>query len=283
LKATSIALVLLVFNLLSASSARATGAYIRVSQIGYETGLPMRAYLMSSSAASGVVYVIKNASGSKVASGAVGAKLGTWGIYNVYPIDFQLATPNRYTIATRGSVSATSPSFPVNTPANLYGGLLANSLYFFENERDGPNFISSSLRTAAGHLDDASAVVYNTPKFDSSDLIIGKLTPTPGLLPINAQGGWWDAGDFLKFVETHSYAVALMLIGIRDFSHQMGRLSTTSDFTNEALFGLRWLQQMWNDSTRTLYYHVGIGTDFESYSYLSDHDLWRLPRARILL
>jgi endoglucanase len=272
-------LFLLVFNLLLVSSAGATGAYVRVSQVGYETGLPMRAYLMSSSAATGVDYVIKNASGSKVASGSVGAKLGTWGVYTVYPIDFQLATPDRYTIATSGLVSATSPSFPANTQANLYGGLLANSLYFFENERDGPNFISSPLRTAAGHLNDASAVVYNAPKFDSSDLIIGKLTPTPGVPPINALGGWWDAGDYLKLVETHSYAVALMLIGIRDFPNQMGRLSSTSDFINEALFGLRWLQQMWNDSTRTLYYQVGIGTDFESYDYLSDHDLWRLPLA----
>jgi endoglucanase len=271
--------LLLVLNLLPASPARAASAYIRVSQVGYETGVPMRAYLMSSSAVTSTDYVIKNASGSEVAFGRVGAKLGTWGIYGVYPIDFQLSTPHMYTISISEPGLTTSPNFPVDAPANLYGVPLANNLYFFENERDGPHFIPSPLRTAAGHLNDARATVYNTPKFDSNDLIIGKLISTPGVAPINAEGGWWDAGDYLKFVETHSYVVALMLIGIRDFPNQMASLSTTSDFTNEALFGLGWLQQMWNDSTKTLYYQVGNGTDFESFDYLSDHDLWRLPQA----
>ena len=55
--------------------------------------------------------------------------------------------------------------------------------------------------------------------------------------------------------------------------------SATSNFTNEAEFGVRWLQRMWNDDSRTLYYQVGIGTDFEDFDYLSDHDIWRLPQV----
>ncbi len=133
------------------------------------------------------------------------------------------------------------------------------------------------MRTAAGHLNDANAAVYITPAFNRNDLILGSLSPTGAT--INAEGGWWDAGDYLKFVQTTSYAVAVMLVGVRDFPHQMGSGSITSNFTNEAQFGLDWLQQMWDDTTQTLYYQVGIGTDFKSYHYLSDHDLWRLPQV----
>ena len=79
---------------------------------------------------------------------------------------------------------------------------------------------------------------------------------------IDASGGWWDAGDYLKFVQTHSYTVALMLTGIRDFPQQMGAGAGASNFTNEAKFGLKWLRKMWDDDSRTLYYQVGIGTDF---------------------
>lgn len=258
-------------------SAYGVTGYIRVNQIGYESGLSARAYLMTSSAVSGVSFSVKNSGGKVVVSGSVGAKLGSWATYSVYPIDFTLAATDTYTISVSGPVSATSLGFRVDTPANLYTTPLANNLYFYENERDGANFIPTPLRTAAGHLNDANVTVYNTPKFDSNDLIIGSLSPTGPT--INAEGGWWDAGDYLKFVQTHSYVVALMLIGVRDFPNQMGSLSTASNFSNEAQFGLNWLEQMWDDSTQTLYYQVGIGTDFESFNYQSDHDIWRLPQA----
>jgi endoglucanase len=269
-------LFFLLFALLAASAHAVTG-YVRVNQVGYESGLSMRAYLMTTSAVSGVSFAVKNSGGQTVASGSAGSKLGAWGTYSVYPIDFNLSAADTYTIAVSGPVSATSPMFRVDTAANLYTAALANALSFYENERDGPNFIATPLRSAAGHLNDASATVYNTPKFNNNDLIVGSLSSTD--TTINAQGGWWDAGDYLKFVQTHSYVVALMLIGVRDFPNQMGSLSTTSNFSNEALFGLTWLQQMWNDSSQTLYYQVGIGTDFKSFNYLSDHDLWRLPQA----
>jgi endoglucanase len=265
------------FSLFLALPAYAVTGYVRVNQIGYDAGLSMRAYLMTTSAVSGVGFAVKNSGGSTAASGTAGAKLGAWGSYSVYPIDFMLATADAYTISVSGPVSATSSSFRVDTPANLYTTPLANNLYFYENERDGPNFIPTPLRTAAGHRNDASATVYNSPTFNNNDLILGSLSPTGAT--INAEGGWWDAGDYLKFVQTHSYVVALMLIGVRDFPNQMGSLSTTSNYTSEAEFGLNWLQRMWNDSTETLYYQVGIGTDFKSFNYLSDHDIWRLPQA----
>ena len=254
----------------------ATKGFIRVNQIGYESGLSARAYLMTTAVVSGVNFSITNSGGTIVASGSIGATLGAWGSYTVYPIDFTLSAADTYTISVSG-VKATTTSFRVDTPVNLYTTPLANNLYFYENERDGSNFIATPLRTAPGHLNDATATVFSSPSFDNNDLILGALAPTGQT--INAEGGWWDAGDYLKFVQTHSYVVALMLIGIRDFPNQMGSLSTTSNYTNEAQFGLSWLQQMWNDSTQTLYYQVGIGTDFKSYDYLSDHDIWRLPQV----
>jgi endoglucanase len=183
-----------------------TNTFIRVNQTGYEAGLSARAYLMTPSAVSGESFKVKNSAGTVVASGFVGPTLGSWAAYSVYPIDFTLTVADNYTIAVSGPVFATSLSFRVDTPANLYSTPLANNLYFYENERDGPNFISTPLRTAAGHLNDAHATVYGSPAFDNNDLILGGLKPTGAI--INAEGGWWDAGDYLKFVQTHSYVVA---------------------------------------------------------------------------
>jgi endoglucanase len=269
--------VVILAALFSASFAFAVDGFIRVNQIGYEAGLSARAYLMTTKAVPSATFTVKDSGGKVIVSGAAGAKLGTWGKYTVYPIDFTLSKADTYTLSVSSEVAAPPAIFHVDSPANLYSTPLANNLSFYENERDGADFIPSPLRTAAGHLNDAKAAVYASPKFDSNDNIIGSLSPTGA--SIDAEGGWWDAGDYLKFVQTHSYVVALMLIGVRDFPEQMGRLSTQSNFTHEAEFGLRWLQRMWDDSTRTLYYQVGIGTDFESFGFQSDHDIWRLPQA----
>jgi endoglucanase len=274
-RAVSAALAILLV-LLATSSAQAASSYVRVNLVGYQSGLTAVAYLMTTSSVSGETFSIKNGSGSTVASGNVSATSGKWGSYNVYPIRFSVSTAGTYHVSVSGTVSVNSPTFSVGTTGNLYSTDLANTLSFYQNERDGSNYIASALRTAPGHLNDSSATVYKTPSFDSNDNITASLSPTGAT--IDASGGWWDAGDYLKFVQTHSYVVAMMLVGIRDFPAQMGP-GSSADFTSEAKFGLDWLQKMWDDSSETLYYQVGIGTDFTNESYLSDHDIWRLPQA----
>jgi endoglucanase len=256
----------------------ATTAFVRIDQLGYEAGVHNRAYLMSQTSESGAIFRVVAPNGDIHFSSSAGAAAGTWGAFTVYPLDFLVRETGKYTIEVTGPVSASSSQFRIDSPAKLYSGALANALYFYRNERDGANFIKTPLRSAPGHLNDAHAAVYLTPQFNSDDLVLGALKPTGA--SIDASGGWWDAGDYLKFVQTHSYTVALMLVGIRDFPAQMGSAASGSDFTAEARFGLEWLLKMWDSSSQTLYYQVGIGTDFDSSpDILSDHDLWRLPQA----
>lgn len=266
------------FTVLAALPAGAQNAFVRVNQVGYVASAPKRAYLMASASESGATFSIKNSSGTTVMTGSIGATLGSWssGFPDVYAIDFDsISTAGTYSIVVSGPIAATSRTFSIDTAANLYSTPLANALSFYEDERDGPNFIASPLRTAAGHLNDESASVYFTPTMNKNGRFSGSLTPTGAV--IDASGGWWDAGDYLKFVQTHSYTVAMMLIGVRDFPNQMGSGSSASNFTAEAQFGLDWLQKMWNDTSKTFYYQVGIGNG--NAQTVSDHDIWRLPQA----
>jgi len=260
------------------AAARAENNFIRVNQIGYELGANGRAYLMARGLETAATLDLEDSSGTTIFSSPIGAQLGTWGNFTVYALDFPASRLGLFTIEVRGPFPAVSPSFRIDTAQKLYSQGVRNALNFYQNERDGANFIKTPLRTAPGHLNDQHASAYASPQFDSNDLIIGNLASTGATL--DASGGWWDAGDYLKFVQTHSYTVALMLIGIRDFPEQMGSSAGSSDFSAEAAFGLQWLQKMWDDDSRTLYYQVGIGTDFENNpNTLSDHDLWRLPQV----
>lgn len=258
------------------AQAATNSAYIRVNQVGYVAANSKRAYLMATASEAGATFSVKNSSGSTVYSAAIGANLGKWGTFTyVYPLDFDsVSTVGSYTISVASPIAATSPSFKIDSATNVFSTPLANSLFFFESERDGPNYLPNSLRTAPGHLNDQSATAYFTPTFSKNDNA-GPLTATGAVL--DASGGWWDAGDYMKFVETHTYTVAMMLAGIRDFPGQMGSGSAASNFTAEAQFGLDWLQKMWVDSTQTLYYQVAVASGGRNYT--GDHDIWRLPQS----
>jgi len=288
--------------------AHAASAYVRVNQVGYEAANhPFQAYLMSAISESGATFRVINSEGVTVYSSAIGALLGTWSnskklTYDVYALSFTVPSGDIYTISVTGPAAATSPKFAVNTPEVLYPGLLLNTLWFYETDRDGPNYIANALRTAPGHLNDGNATVYDTPPLNANDLIATTGTPlTSTGTTINADGGWWDAGDYMKYVETVSYTTALMEIGIRDFPKQMGPAApakppappasvsyagsaagapASSDFTAEAEFGFEWLMAMWNDSTKTLYYQVDTSQDWKNFTSLeSEYDIWTLPQA----
>ncbi len=315
----------------SAPPAHAQSAHVRISQVGYESGATrFRAYLMSPTPVAAGTFEVLNSSNKISFSGKVGALLGTWShsatvTYSVYALDFSVPGDDIYKIKVAGTVSATSDKFAVDTPENLYAGLLLNTLFFYETERDGADYIQNALRTAPGHLKDANARIYETPPLDANDNI-NNVPPTLPLVSakipsIDASGGWWDAGDYEKYVMTTSYTAALMQIGVRDFPNQMGRYApvnppaprtsvsfagnsapgapVSSDFSNEANFGVSWLLKMWNDQTKTLYYQVDNTQEWNYYGYgtptsanpncggtfntpyclFTEYDIWTLPQA----
>ena len=252
-----------------------SSAYIRVNQLGYAPHSQARAYLMTSVPIRSTPFRVVDTAGRTVSTGNSSTPGKRWGRFQVYSLDFSVSEAGSYTIrVSQGTLSAESPLFRVDDAAQRYTIGLRNALEFYENERDGNHYLPSALRTDPSHLHDENAKVYLTPNIDQNDTLVGDLTPTGGT--INAAGGWWDAGDYLKFVQTHSYTVALMLTGVRDFPLQMGAASASSDFTAEARFGLNWLLKMWDDQSQTLYYQVGIGTG--NNNIVSDHDIWRLPQ-----
>ena len=97
-------------------------------------------------------------------------------------------------------------------------------------------------------------------------------------------------------IRDSSYTTALMEIGIRDFPNQMGAdapvnppappgsvsyagnigvgAPASSDFRDEARFGIDWLMKMWDDKTKTLYYQVDNTQDWDYYGY-GDPDVYK--------
>jgi len=267
-------------SLVGQGSAHAAAAsQIRIDQIGYLPTEVKVGYLMTGAAVSGARFSVVDSAGRSVLSGNVGStSRGKWNSAypDVYPITFTALTkPGRYHLVVSGAASASSPAFAITTAASMYSKLVADGVTFYQVQRDGSDVISGALHRQPSHLNDRNAAVYKWPHFASggSDTITdGDLTKAGGSHDVS--GGWFDAGDFLKFTHTAAYGDAVLFASER----ALGASAPTS-LDAEAHYGEAWLSKMWDQSTKTLYLQVGIGSGNSAGTFTGDHDLWRLPQA----
>ncbi|MFC0430559.1 glycoside hydrolase family 9 protein [Kutzneria buriramensis] len=249
-------------------AAAATTAQIRVDEVGYATGETKAAYLMGTTSNAGATFTVTDAAGKSVLTGKVGASTGKWSTaYSaVYPIDVSaLKTAGTYQIKVGGTVS---PAFRVDSASTLFAPLADDTVTFFQMQRDGADVIPGVMNRKPSHLTDKTAAVYQTPTFDG-ETITSKMTKTG--TTIDASGGWFDAGDFLKFTATASYSVTNLLLSQR--AHPNAALAA------EAQYGLDYLNKMWDARNGVLYAQVGIGIGNPKDNFVGDHEVWRLPEA----
>jgi endoglucanase len=235
--------------------------FVRVNQVGYPSRCPKQAFAMLARPTGPLGFEVRRVRDGRVAFRGVTGRAN--GAFNsqwpaVYPLSFDgLRTPGRYVIAL-GALR--SPPFRVGRGAPLYRSLAANAVSYLQSQRDGAHVIPGPLGRRPAHLHDRSAAVYVPP-----------LRPTGGRR--DASGGWFDAGDYLKFVQTSSFDDSLLLFALREYPGAL----PVDRVRAEARFGTDWLLRMWDGRRGVLYHQVGLG-DGNGRTLLGDHDLWRLPQ-----
>ncbi|MFJ1700953.1 glycoside hydrolase family 9 protein [Streptomyces sp. NPDC087532] len=247
-------------------------AAIRVNQAGYVSGEKKYAFVMGDhDALAGAGFTVVDERDRTVLRGSLGPTTGSWNdAYDaVHTVDLsKLTRPGIFQLRLTGSAKRQSARFRVGSARELLDPLREDSIRFFHTQRDGPDVLPEETGREAAHLTDERGIVYVTPR-DAADeeTTDTALTKVPGD-PVDVAGGWFDAGDYLKFTHTASYVVGQMLTTVRDTSPVPG-------LTEEAEHGLRWLDRMWDGTTGTLYAQVGLGSGDEDIR--GDHDAWRLP------
>ena len=222
--------------------------HLRVNQVGYRPGDTKVALAMTGQDLAGQSFEVRTSWGAgRVFTGKVGADRGRYGPFaHVYELDFSpLANSGRYVVRIG---AAESPVFPVAEDAQTQ--LLAKSLVFFRVQRCGA---APARGHSACHTQDG----------------VAKGGPADGSL-VKADGGWHDAGDYIKFLVTTGYVTDLMLATyLRHpdvFADDDG--NRIPDVLEEARVGLDWILKLWDAPKGVLYYQV---------SGASDHGTWRMP------
>lgn len=242
----------------------------RVNQVGYARNLPKRALVMTRRAVPSRRYSVLDSGGHVVARGTATGPARWNARYVVYTVDFsRVAAPGLYTLRF---AAHRSPRIRIAAAPALYRPLADAALAFLQSQRDGPETIPGAMRRRPSHLSDSSASVYRVPSYRGTALV-GRLVATGE--HVDVSGGWFDAGDYLKFVETASFADVALLYAAREYPTAF---SDPAALLAEARHGTDWLLKMWDQNRRVLYFQVGIG-DGNNGGILGDHDLWRLPQA----
>jgi len=262
-----------------AAAARSAGAgvaraVVRVNQVGYAPHGEKVAFVMLPAKVGVVRFAV--AGGGHVTYGRSADDVGSWnaGYGAVYELNFTgVHRWGTYRIKIKaGGQLATSPVFRIAPAGDLYHQLVLNGVRYFTSERDGADEDRQVLDRQPANLTDEHAYVYKSPKYDKNDNLVGKFVKVGG--PVNVSGGWFDAGGgYEKFAYTASYADGLLLTADRDFP---GKYPTLG---GESMFGLRWLEKLWNPVRKVLYIQVGIGNGNASNTIQGDYNFWFLPQA----
>lgn len=227
-------------------------ATVKVNQLGF---LPQSEKLaVIPAGAASTFAVVDTGSGKTAYRGTLGAP-AMWepSLETVRVADFSaLTTPGRYRI----EVSGTAPSAPFAIGPDVYRTVGAAALKAYYFNRAGMHLLekhAGAYARAAGHPDDkvlvhASAASSTRPE--------GSIISSPK--------GWYDAGDYNKYIANSGISTYTLLAAYEHFPAHFAKLNlnipesgnTLPDILDEALWNLEWMLTMQDPADGGVYHKL---------------------------
>jgi endoglucanase len=224
---------------------------IGVNQLGF---LPGAQKLAAVQAAGADRFQVRDAAGKTVLEGRLGAA-ATWDASgeSVRLADFSaLRTPGIYRIAVAGLPD--SPPFPVS--ATAYRALDAGAIRAYTLNRAGIALdarVAGTWERAAGHPDDKVLV---HPSAASANRPAGTVISSPK--------GWYDAGDYNKYIVNSGISTYTLLAAYAHFPAWFDKLPLNlpetgnglPDLVNEILWNVDWMETMQDTADGGVYHKL---------------------------
>ncbi len=254
-----------------AGALRADEIHLRWNQAGYRPAQTKIAIAMSERDLAGVGWTLRRAGddGAEAARGVLGASVASAGDNTPFAFnhaaDFTtVVAPGAYRLEIAATGVAPADVRIAEAP---YAPLLPLALRHLRVMRSGS---PEALLRAYSHPGDARALV-RVPDDDPAN---GAWKPAEPARTVDALGGWYDAGDQIKFTLNQAYTVYHLLLAYRLAPALFGKTYSASDLPDvldEARHGLEFLARIHPDAD-TFVIQVGDAQDHSQPMRLPEHD-----------
>lgn len=249
--------ILLMLNNVMLGQDQTARNLIHLNQIGFYPAAPKKAVIARKGV--GIFYLVAAKTKKRVYKGQLGPpRKSQYSDEVVHIADFSsFRQPGRYRLFVPGI----GYSYPFQIEENIYFYLARAGLkgYYYQRASAAlPEAYAGKWHRKAGHPDDsvlvhASAASPNRPK--------GTVISSPR--------GWYDAGDYNKYIVNSGISTATLLSLYEDFPTFAGQIETNipeqdnaiPDLLDEVLWNLRWMLSM-QDPADGGVYHKLTSADF---------------------
>ncbi|MCP4520748.1 MAG: T9SS type A sorting domain-containing protein [Cytophagales bacterium] len=232
------------FLLLSLSLSVFADFHIRYNQAGYHLQQTKEIVVLSDENMQGKNWTVTK-DDTTILSGQLSQSIVGKGDY--VPTDFSYII-DLSSIDTEGNYTflLESKKVTIKVADYAYRSFIFDLLYSFRIRRSGS---AGAVEHKISHLGDSSCTIYERVGTDNTDWTLNNDLGT-----VNMQGGWYDAGDYIKFTLTTAYSAYFMLKSYETdpelFNTRYWSTSEYSDILDEAKHGLDYLMKTYpNENT----------------------------------
>ncbi|MDR0791864.1 MAG: glycoside hydrolase family 9 protein [Chitinophagaceae bacterium] len=224
---------------------------IRLNQLGFYTGAPKIAVVVNNENATGF-YIVSASNNDTVFRGKLSALQSSKNSsLKTKTADFSaFRRTGQFYIAVKGAEN--SYVFSIGKNVNHPAAVAAlKAYYYIRASMPLDKKYAGVWARAEGHPD---TVVYIHPSAASAARPAGTI--------ISSRGGWYDAGDYNKYIVNSGISTATLLSAYEDFSSYFDTLKTNipengngiPDILNEAIYNLRWMLTMQDPNDGGVYH-----------------------------
>lgn len=253
---------LLIFGLFVTSVITAQEHFVRYNQAGYKTLGKKSLIINSSHSLNGTSWSISHGD-SVILNGVVKKSITGKGDHTNFPYNYKLDFSS---VQNNGLLhfNFKEKSYPINIDSDPYTKYIKEVLRYLRQQRSASY---ESIDREPGHFRDSSATLYTQ--------VGEKKEWRETASKVDVSGGWYDAGDYLKFSLTNAYTCYQLLRAYEEnpqiFNYKTYSKSHLNDLLDEVKFGLNFLEKCYvNDST--FVFQVGDNRDHELGNRLPVND-----------